>query len=700
MLGLFIGLAGSNDVFGVAAQPTNLVSAAQVVAFPSIITVYTNGVAVGPEGTIDTEGSTTTGLQEAINAAFSATSAESISNGPPGGAIIQLQAGFYDCDGQILLSNSFPNPITIEGTGVGAAGGSIIRYRGTTNLCETVTMPGEGMYHITLKNVAVTSMAVTTNILFKLQDVYHLRADHCLFAGWEQFTNNTFSGFVGGDASAQGLGLVAFEQGIYGVGFNAGVVEFENCFFWSLASAGSFAMDHQFVADCSFARIGGNNRDAPVTNLWLTGSYHYPESAYALNAAWIDNSGAGDVVFRGRWSSFHTKAVYLQVHQHGGIPGAGPTFIVDTPAQLEAAAWLLFQYDDVSGPLTIISEPSYIVAGACSTVKKPSIITGVIPPGLSFSYHGVKTYGWTNAQLSSLNAAAGILPRPLHSAYVERDTPVQNEYGSPLGMNLVRGTTYADSVDAGVSFDLTYVTLSGGTIAGINGRYDLERLIPVEPFNLGHNTWVRTWTNGTYRVLVNSGSVAATGLGSIFLRADAAYARELYANDIPQKLGTNCLLLPGGTYIAIGTNGTPPTVTVPTFTNNSSIWNLSVLGSSTNRAMWDVWPTNGSIKISDFVPGRNKFMTNVNRRTMLFLNVQCAFDGSVSAATFNMTTYSPLRPDAINNHYCTFVDDAKSPGATCRHQIVVPLEPNEAYKWTDDVSPGLLSIPDAFRIQF
>jgi hypothetical protein len=534
---------------------------------PVVFTVKTNGAVDGPY-TVITTGSTTSGLNEAINAAITAAAASTISNGPTGGAIIQLGSGFYDCTGQILLTNKYPNPIHIVGVQSGPSAGTIIRYRGTTNLFQTTQPSGTGMLSLWLENLTVTSMQVATNFLFRLTDVYQLRGDHCLFAGWGYFTNQTFSGFIGNTQPVQGTGLVAFYTGDFPNDYSAGVIEFNDCRFWGLAGGVVTTTDHQFVTDCSFALIGGPSKDLSLItpSLWPVGvSYHFPESALSQYAGWINNSSGGDVLFRGRWSTFNTRVAYI--HAGVGILGAGPTFIIDSEAQLESAAYLVLEYDDLlstSQNIHIYAPGTPVTRSGISTITKPGTTTGVLPPNVRFHGHGLETLGETNllyfarGDNSAVNNAQ--FPTSKNGGVGSGPTTLM-ESGDIAGRTIIRGTNYLDHLETGVSIDLITPVVTGGTDSGINSASSAYKL----KGRIAANGFVSfVWTNATYAILQADGD---SGYGGIYLKSDTTFSSELYYNATPTTLGPDYYVAAAGVYAADTGVGTPPTVTFTMTTN-------------------------------------------------------------------------------------------------------------------------------------
>lgn len=508
-----------------------------------------------------TPGTTTCGIREAIAAAQTAAAASTISNGPPGGAVVQFQAGTYSCSGQILFSNRFPNPIILQGVQSGPSPGTIIKYTGTTNCFQTTAPSGLGITSLLLRNMTWTSAAVTTNRLFKLTDVYQLRGDSCLFCGWGLFTNpasGTMSGFIGSVPPAQAAGLVAFETGD-GSDYTSGVVEFNDCRFWGCVGMAT-TTDHQFVTDCSFALNGGQNKTF-TPNLWPVGtSYHYPESCYAQSPGWINNSTGGDVLFRGRWSVFNTRVAYIGCKT--SLLGS-PTFIVDSDAQLESAAYLVLQYDDAADQQINLYAPSSSTArSGCSTIKKPGTITGILPSNLRFHGHGTESLGETNliyfdkVQAQNNNNTTFFTSLPGGSS----GTTTLLDLGDVGGRIISRGTNYFDALRAGVSVDISRCTVSGGTDSGINGVYVVKGRI-----NANGSTSFG-WTNAAFVLLQADG---LSGYGGIYAASDTIFAHELYYNNVPVQLGPDYYVAAAGQYDVNEGVGTPPTVTFPLTTNSS-----------------------------------------------------------------------------------------------------------------------------------
>lgn len=223
---------------------------------PPIIYVTTNGV-YGPGGAISTAGSTTMGIQEAINALPQTNTVQadpntSAWNQSSGGGRVIIGKGEFVCSGQILIPDNGPFNLKMEGVG---KVGTLLRYTGTTNFVQTAGTNVLLNFHplnITMKDMGfLYERDTVTNMALWAMNINEGYFENCLFAPSYQLTNS------GVGASLIHLHLTPPHPiGTIGVMMDAAnIVTFQSCEFDMLPYGlipWNLGIDQLRMRDCMF----------------------------------------------------------------------------------------------------------------------------------------------------------------------------------------------------------------------------------------------------------------------------------------------------------------------------------------------------------------------------------------------------------------------------------------------------------------
>jgi hypothetical protein len=502
---------------------------------------------------VDTIGTTTSGLQEAINALIANTNR---TVPPAGGGIVRLQAGSYLCTSQVIISNRFANPITIEG--VSDAPATIIRLQPGSGKDGIVTAApvSTGNLSLNLRNLILAYEGLYKQYICNFTDVQRLQCDNVYFCSWGFVTNGGLDGNVFSSyATTHGANVVGIKIGTYDFSDSPfGLAIFNNCRFADLAAGAYTTIDHTWFNKCHFLLIGGSSKSSPGTNSWTAGgAFTIPDSMFALHPAIVNNSLNGDVRIDDP-NIYFTYCFLLNAHQ--GAFGH-PLIRNTTPGGLESSGWIVLQYDDIDSGnegqrVDIETEPDNTMLGSMSLVKKPGTISYRYPANLRIFKAGSYAYGgYTN--LSLLKGSLSVA-----------DLPGFN-MGVVGGLNKLLGTNNVEALQSGVTLNPASITVSGGTIAGINGSYFLSDRIFRED-NGSINTF--SWTNANYAYVWNESIFAlnASG-GGFYLLGDSNMVRTLYDGGSSFQIYPGTILKGQGASIADGTNGTPPSIAFTLTTN-------------------------------------------------------------------------------------------------------------------------------------
>lgn len=530
-----------------------------------------DGADYGP----DTVGTTTCGIQEAMNALDTNTD---LHTPPAGGGTLKFGMGVYQCTGQIVIPNRLANMYSWEGV-VGT--GTIINYNGPLNQAFITTGARTGggggiSYTWMVEDIFFTWQPYGKGHLFQLFDIGNIYFTRCTFTTWSQvavkdgLNQSVFTQYQ--DTIAEGvvghmLGKVDRSDSPFGL------VVFTDCRWQNLAAGVLVNLDHVYFDQCSFTLIGGGNKLSPSNNLWTANGGVLPDAAYAFHPSVIHNSTNGDVRFTNcAWYQAYCALLNWNVNHYGQ-----PVFQNVESAQLEGAAWLVLQLDDTSnglnvpaGPVKVECRPDRLISNT-SLVTKTGTILNKVPPNLSFIGGNAWTRGDKNYFMFGGTASDAAPYAAVIGNIVTATMPsglgleVASEICVPNGRTLFRGSTVIDNLFAGVSYDDTTLTVSGGSRAGINGSYTYEGLKDASVAGGGIG---KSWTNSNYRIILSG--VGGEG-GEIYLKTDTAYTNLLYDNSsAPDTWGNNVYVSVAGVYHNINGGGTPPTVAPLTKTINTS----------------------------------------------------------------------------------------------------------------------------------
>jgi hypothetical protein len=299
---------------GDGSAVTNLTTA---VTNPTVIYVYTNGTAWGASGPLNTAGTTTAGIQEAINSLPTVIGVSNI-----GGGKIVLAPGIYTMSAGVTIPNTWPFALTMQGAGKQV---TTILYTGPTNTgmftCQSTATGLTNMLHLDVSGFTFSYERESTNFIFDLQNTAFIHVYNSAFIGYETLTNG------------HGQATLSFEQvtptrpsGIVGIGLyfgnspNSGQGTFwiHDNFFLGLATAfynggvrGIFANNH-----CG--TIGTYWDGATLrthTNMW---NFPQANAASGITAgAVVVNDATGSTEIHGNLFAWCGPVVYWGA-DHGG----------------------------------------------------------------------------------------------------------------------------------------------------------------------------------------------------------------------------------------------------------------------------------------------------------------------------------------------------------------------------------------------
>jgi hypothetical protein len=577
-----------------ASAPNNIVTVSPLGKANSSSVIANNGAQYGPDTTNGAGVVTTTsGLQEAINAALVGTST---TTPPGGGAIIQLQAGTYQCTSQIVISNRFANPITIHG--ISDAPSTILNYKGATGKDFITSAPADGGCPVTtgnleinLRNLVLSYEPLSKNYICNFTDVQRVFCENVYFTTWGFITNGGLGGNVFPSFASEHAGyVVGIKLGTLDYSDTlTGLAQFKNCRFADLACAGISTIDHVWLDTPHFLLIGGNNRLTPSVNQWAVGgAFTVPDSMFALHPAWVSYALGGDLRIDNP-NIYYTYALLLHAKQ-GTI---GHPIIRNTAASgLEGSAWIALQYDDMdytsSGSrieIESLTEPQLL--GTISFVKKPGTISYRFPSNVRIYKSSTYVLG-SATNLTLLRGA------------VQGEQPGIDLGVSAGGINRFYGTNLADLILGGTTVNMASIAVSGGSLAGINGTYYLSDRMFVDAGGGGGSPGVAntfSWTNAGYAYVWNeSASSLNGGGGGMYSLGDSNMVTTLYDGATSFALYPGVGLKGNGQTIADGTNGTPPTIAF-TLTTNATFFSGDVASKTltpTTRITTPAFVTSGS----------------------------------------------------------------------------------------------------------
>jgi len=277
----FPAFAQASNILPGPAQKNAAAVTVSPIGISSGSSLPNNGKMFGP----DTTGTTTSGLQEAINSLPGSSQLQ-------GGGRLDLAPGIFYTTSQLLLTNGTASTTNatwlLVGSGVNACG---IVYTGTaTNDVILVTSgPGGtngGSSQLVMRDMFVASQLNAPTNLLHVTYWGKLEIDDCWFGYWNAMTNNKVFGFAG--LIPPSIQLSNYAPALVGVyldyGFdNIGVIR--NCDFLSLATGLLVHSDHVRVEDNMFLFCGQGNT-WPNTNQISLGAAMTCIASLGANNIW------------------------------------------------------------------------------------------------------------------------------------------------------------------------------------------------------------------------------------------------------------------------------------------------------------------------------------------------------------------------------------------------------------------------------
>lgn len=237
------------------------------------IQVFSNGVVRAPWGLIDTTGTTTAGIQEAIDAL---DQVEAFGY-PSGGGRIILGPGTFTCSGGLVFPTQYPFNLVFEGSGEIA---TLLKYTGTGDFItmEAAAGPPSKTLNLVMRNLGLAYVNDTAQkrLVYFDGSLNQGLIENCLFTVYQALT------FVGGAGNAGGgsnlvyiNGTPANKVGTIGLQINGGTdnkVVIKKCAFWALAIGCWYGNDHGTIEDCIFANCGHwwSNGTPSTGTAWTT----------------------------------------------------------------------------------------------------------------------------------------------------------------------------------------------------------------------------------------------------------------------------------------------------------------------------------------------------------------------------------------------------------------------------------------------
>jgi hypothetical protein len=251
------GLVAANNVWMVGVSPRGLADGA---ALPN------DGLPFGP----DTPGTTTTGIEEAVNELMQVEEFGVVS----GGGRIFLAPGVYNCTGQISIPNDYPFDLRIEGAGKAA---TMLVYSGSGSndfvvTSRTTAAGQDASLQLTLKGMGFYYVADTNKVsVMHLMYVNEVHFEDCIFASYQALRKTTAGLVYRSWTPTNKLGIVGLR--IEGNANNK--MDFYHCSWFGLGVGAWIEADHSSFNDCFFGCIGaystnGTQAATAYGSLWKT----------------------------------------------------------------------------------------------------------------------------------------------------------------------------------------------------------------------------------------------------------------------------------------------------------------------------------------------------------------------------------------------------------------------------------------------
>ncbi len=249
-----------------------------------VIQVFTNGTVIAPWGLVDTTGTKTAGIQEAIDSMPRKTD---IFHGAGGGTIV-LSSGFFNCSTGIVIPNTWPFALTLKGGGIQS---TYIRYQDGGTATNTALLRAQtnnvifggltNMLTLLCEDLAFTSDNLfATNALVNLFGENFAEFNRCLFASTYALTNGNGGYTTSFEANVPNApaGLVGLILNPDADGKNDANAKVLNCKFYGLANGMWASTATLTIQNNYFACCGIYNSTPPptvtianihyCTNLW------------------------------------------------------------------------------------------------------------------------------------------------------------------------------------------------------------------------------------------------------------------------------------------------------------------------------------------------------------------------------------------------------------------------------------------------
>ncbi len=282
-------------------------------SIPNAVTNYFQGISISSRGIIngksvhfndgasygpDTTGTTTSGIQEALNSIPS----------PPGtgtntgGALLNFGPGDFFFTNNIYFTNNHVMHLRLQGASfltsrliyAGALATNAITFTGGTNGYPSgLNIP----LHFSARDLTFTALTNGNFTLLRVTNYSHLDIEYCNFTGWNITTNTDW----GPGVSISGFHVGSLLPYPGNVGMTIGNVNdhgsfVKNCYFAYLATGIEHYTDHFYAENIKFALIGygdpagggGGSAGTPWPNT----------SAYSLGAAFLIHGLLDSHIFR------------------------------------------------------------------------------------------------------------------------------------------------------------------------------------------------------------------------------------------------------------------------------------------------------------------------------------------------------------------------------------------------------------------
>lgn len=379
--------------------------------------VLTNGTVLAPWGAIDTAGTRTCGIQEAIDAL---PSVADIFSGVGGGKLV-FQAGTFRCFTNVTVPNYFPFCLRMEGAGFN---GSIVQGEGfgaCTNAalfnCATNAINGLSISNALTLFVSDMGFIHTnqfqTNFLWNIKGQTFCQFRDCMFSTKPALLHGQGGYSLNYEANYPNapIGLVGLAVNLEADNANCHL-RLDHCLFYGLANGFYSASVIGHVRDSYFANCGMYNSTPPPanvsgtifshTNLWVGANASTYQSILSCGAAmviyyntpnfWVEDNvifGCGAMAYVGTGGNGANGGQMVKfmnnyvVDQGSGYPGTSFHLLLDDTASVFAVG----SYDNLIGPNGLAD--SAVTNSASGRKTQPNgVAPGIPPPELFFSHSG------------------------------------------------------------------------------------------------------------------------------------------------------------------------------------------------------------------------------------------------------------------------------------------------------------------------